>query len=36
MSFAGADPYYIQKAEKKDRTKEDVDTIICWLAGYVQ
>lgn len=25
---------YIQKAEKKGRTKEEVDEIICWLTGY--
>lgn len=36
MSFAGVYPYYIQKAEKKGRTKEEVDTIICWLTGYSQ
>lgn len=34
MSFAGVYPMYIQKAEKKGRTKEEVDTIICWLTGY--
>lgn len=34
MSFAGVYPLYIQKAEKKDRTKEEVDTIIYWLTGY--
>jgi len=27
---------YIQKAEKKGRTKKEVDTIICWLTGYNQ
>lgn len=36
MSFASVYPHYIQKAEKKDRTKEEVDTIICWLTGYNQ
>jgi hypothetical protein len=35
-SFAGVYPHYIQKAEKKGRTKEEVDTIICWLTGYNQ
>ena len=25
---------YVQKAERKGRTKEDVDTVICWLTGY--
>lgn len=34
MIFASVYPYYIQKAEKKGRTKEEVDTIICWLTGY--
>ncbi|SDD69115.1 DUF2200 domain-containing protein [Niabella drilacis] len=34
MSFAGVYPHYIQKAEKKGRTKEEVDTVICWLTGY--
>ncbi len=34
MSFAGVYPHYVQKAEKKGRTKEEVDTIICWLTGY--
>lgn len=29
-------PYYIAKAEKKGRTKAEVDTIICWLTGYKQ
>ncbi|EAE8361327.1 TPA: DUF2200 domain-containing protein [Listeria monocytogenes] len=36
MSFASVYPLYIQKAEKKDRTKEEVDEIICWLTGYDQ
>uniref|UniRef100_Q01T40 DUF2200 domain-containing protein n=1 Tax=Solibacter usitatus (strain Ellin6076) TaxID=234267 RepID=Q01T40_SOLUE len=34
MAFAGVYPHYITKAEKKGRTKEDVETIICWLTGY--
>jgi hypothetical protein len=34
MLFADVYPAYIQKAEKKGRTKEDVDTIIFWLTGY--
>lgn len=34
MSFAGVYPHYVQKAEKKGRTKEEVDTIILWLTGY--
>lgn len=36
MSFAGVYPHYIQKAEKKGRTKEEVDEIIRWLTGYSQ
>ncbi|EAC5489621.1 DUF2200 domain-containing protein [Listeria monocytogenes] len=36
MSFASVYPFYIQKAEKKDRTKEEVDEIIFWLTGYDQ
>lgn len=34
MAFASVYPHYINKAEKKGRTKEDVDTIIYWLTGY--
>jgi hypothetical protein len=34
MSFASVYPLYIQKAEKKGRTKAEVDTIIFWLTGY--
>lgn len=33
-SFASVYPHYIQKAEKKGRTKAEVDDIICWLTGY--
>ena len=33
-SFASVYPHYIHKAEKKGRTKSEVDTIICWLTGY--
>ena len=29
-------PYYIAKVERKGRTKEELDTIICWLTGYTQ
>lgn len=36
MSFAGVYPLYIAKAEKKGRTKEEVDEIIFWLTGYNQ
>ena len=34
MSFASVYPLYIQKAEKKGRTKAEVDAIIYWLTGY--
>lgn len=34
MSFASVYPLYIQKAEKKGRTKAEVDEIITWLTGY--
>ena len=34
MPFASVYPHYIQKAERKGRTREEVDTIICWLTGY--
>ena len=36
MKFAGVYPLYVQKAERKNRTKEEVDEIICWLTGYDQ
>lgn len=36
MSFASVYPLYLQKAEKKGRTKPEVDAIICWLTGYNQ
>ncbi|WP_426551659.1 DUF2200 domain-containing protein [Bacillus pumilus] len=34
MSFAKVYPLYIAKAERKGRTKAEVDTIICWLTGH--
>jgi len=34
MIFANIYPLYIQKAERKNRTKEEVDRVICWLTGY--
>jgi len=34
MTFSSVYPMYVQKAEKKGRTKEEVDTVICWLTGY--
>ena len=36
MAFAKVYPLYIQKAERKMRTKAEVDQIICWLTGYDQ
>lgn len=36
MSFAGVYPHYVAKAEKKRRTKSEVDEIIRWLTGYTQ
>lgn len=36
MRFGSVYPLYITKAEKKDRTKTDVDTVIHWLTGYSQ
>jgi len=34
MSFASVYPLYVQKAERKSRTKQEVDEIIAWLTGY--
>jgi hypothetical protein len=34
MAFARVYPLYVQKAENKKRTKEEVDQVICWLTGY--
>lgn len=36
MSFASVYPHYVNKAEKKGRTKAEVDEIIRWLTGYSQ
>src|SRR5690349_20387505 len=36
MTFAKVYPLYIQKAQRKNRSKEEVDKIICWLTGYDQ
>ena len=36
MSFSKIYPLYVKKAEKKGRTKEEVDEIIRWLTGYRQ
>ena len=34
MSFASIHPHYVTKAEKKGRTKKEVNQVICWLTGY--
>ena len=34
--FSSVYPLYVKKAERKNRTKEEVDQIICWLTGYDQ
>jgi hypothetical protein len=36
ISFASVYPHYVAKAEKKGRTKAEVDEIIRWLTGYSQ
>ncbi|WLR60207.1 DUF2200 domain-containing protein [Guptibacillus hwajinpoensis] len=36
MSFASVYPHYVTKAERKGRTKAEVDEIIRWLTGYSQ
>ncbi|WP_116807635.1 DUF2200 domain-containing protein [Steroidobacter cummioxidans] len=36
MSFSKVYPLYLQKAERKKRSKQEVDQIICWLTGYSQ
>lgn len=36
VSFASVYPHYLAKAEKKGRTKAEVDEIIRWLTGYTQ
>ena len=33
-AFSGVYPHYINKAERKNRTKAEVDEIICWLTGH--
>jgi hypothetical protein len=33
-SVASVYPHYVNKVEKKGRTKEEVDEILCWLTGY--
>ncbi len=36
MTFASVYPHYVTKAERKGRTKDEVDEIIRWLTGYTQ
>ena len=36
MPFSKVYPLYIQKVERKNRSKKEVDQIICWLTGYDQ
>ena len=36
IKFADVYPLYIQKAERKNRTKDEVDKVISWLTGYNQ
>lgn len=34
MAFAKVYPLYVEKAERKGRTRQEVDEVICWLTGY--
>jgi hypothetical protein len=34
MKFSKVYPMYVQKAERKGRTKDEVDELICWLTGF--
>lgn len=34
LKFSSVYPLYVQKAERKNRSKEEVDQVICWLTGY--
>lgn len=36
MIFGQVYPLYVQKAERKGRTRAEVDQVICWLTGYDQ
>jgi hypothetical protein len=36
VSVASVYPYYVAKAERKGRTKAEVDEVICWLTGHSQ
>jgi hypothetical protein len=34
VPFASVYPHYVAKAEKKGRTKDEVDQVVCWLTGF--
>nr|WP_300149809.1 DUF2200 domain-containing protein [Propionicimonas sp.] len=34
ISFASVYPLYVTKVERKDRTRQELDEVICWLTGY--
>ncbi len=36
LAFSDLYPNYIYKVERKDRTKAELDQVICWLTGYTQ
>jgi hypothetical protein len=36
ISFASVYPHYLEKAEKKGRSKDEVEEVICWLTGYTR
>ena len=36
MKFADIHPLYVKKVERKGRTRQEVDQVICWLTGYDQ
>ena len=36
MIFGNIYPLYINKVERKGRTKEELDTVLCWLTGYTK
>ncbi|MDE1466834.1 DUF2200 domain-containing protein [Aurantiacibacter sp. D1-12] len=36
MSFASIYPHYVNKVEKKGRTKDDLDKVLRWVTGYSQ
>ena len=34
LPFASVYPLYVEKVEKKGRTKDELDEVLCWLSGY--